>query len=82
MTRYIWAIRFLPLIIRIDEEGEAQIYINGVHTAHINRKSHFRIYLTIGRRAIMSVLKKLGLVIISSTETEVVTDREYFPKCS
>ena len=82
MTGYIWAMRLLPLIIRIDEEEEVQIYIDGIYVVHINRKGHFGIYLTIGRGAMMSVLKKLSLVIMSSTMTEVVTNRECFPKCS
>ena len=49
---------------------------------HIDRKGHSGLYLMIGRGGMINVLKKLGLVIMSSIETEVVADRERFPKCS
>ena len=82
MSGYIWAIRFLPLIIAINKDSEVQIYIDGAYTVHIDGKGHSGIFLMIGKGRMMNVSKKLGLVTISSTKMEVVADRECFPAAS
>ena len=79
---YIWRTRFLPLIIEIDEEGNAHICIDGAHAVHSDVKGHSGLYLTMGRSAIINTLKKLGIVTTSSTETEVVACGERFLKCT
>ena len=58
------------------------IYIDGSHAVHADGKGHSELYLTIGKGAMINVSKKLGLVTVSSTETEVVSNGERFPKCS
>ena len=73
--------RYLPLIIAIDEDGNIYAYIDGAHTIHVDAKGYSGLFLTIGRGAMIKILKKLGLVTTSSTETEVVSCGERFPKC-
>ena len=78
---YIWKTRYLPLIIAITEDG-AIIYIDGAHAVHTDCKGHSGMVSTMGKGAMMSVSKKLGLVTRSSTETEVVSTGERMPKCT
>ena len=69
-------------IIAIDKDSKVQICIDGDYTVHNDRKKHSDLFLVIARGAMLNVLKKLSLVTISSTETEVVADRKRFPKYS
>ena len=81
LMRYIWWTRFIPTIIRITDEG-ATIYIDGSHAIHADTRGHSGMYTTMGKGALINVAKKLGLVTISSTETEVVATGERLPKCT
>ena len=81
LMRYVWWTRFIPTIIRITDEG-ATIYIDGSHAIHADTKGHSGLYTTMGKGALINVAKKLGLVTISSTETEVVATGERLPKCT
>ena len=74
--------RFLPLVIVIGNDIKVQIYINIAYTVHINSKGHLEMYLVMEIGAMISVLKKLGLVTAIPTKTEVVVDRECFSKYS
>ena len=78
--QYIWATRFIPLIISITEDG-AIIYIDGAHAIHTDARGHSGLYATMGKGAMINVSKKLGLNTLSSTETEVVSTGERLPKC-
>ena len=82
MLGYLWYTRYLPLIIFINGEGNLCIYIDRAHTVHQDSKGHSGLFATMGRRAMMSASKKLGLVTTSSTETEVVSNGEKFLKCT
>ena len=81
LMRYVWWTRFIPKIICITEEG-AIIYIDGSHAIHADTKGHSGMYTTMGKGALINVARKLGLVTISSTETEVVSTGERMPKCT
>ena len=81
LMRYVWWTRFIPTIIGITEEG-AIIYIDGSHAIHADTKGHSGMYTTMGKGALINVARKLGLVTISSTETEVVSTGERMPKCT
>ena len=70
------------LIISIDKEGEVYIYIDRTYTIYADDKNHLGLYLIIGKEAMINISKKLGLVTTSSTEMEVVTNSEHFPKYS
>lgn len=82
LMHYVWATRFLPLIIGIDENGDVLIYIDGAHAVHTDAKGHSGLHLTMGRGSMISVSKKIGLNTNSSTETEVVSTGERMPKCT
>ena len=81
LMRYVWWTRFIPTIIRITDEG-ATIYIDGSHAIHADSRGHSGMYTTMGKGALINMAKKLGLVTISSTETEVVATGERLPKCT
>ena len=77
----MWFTRFLPTIIAITEDG-AIIYIDGSHAVHTDAKGHSGMFTTMGRGALLNIAKKLGLVTVSSTETEIVSTGERMPKCT
>lgn len=79
---YLSRIRFIPLIIEIDDEGNVYIYIDQAHIVHADRKGHSGLYIIIGKGAMLNMSKKLGVIIASSTETEIVSIGERFPKCT
>ena len=81
MMRYIWWTRFLPTIISITKDG-AVIYIDGSHAIHSDTKGHSGMFTTMGKGALISAAKKLGIVTTSSTETEIVSTGERLPKCT
>ena len=81
LMRYVWWTRFLPTIIGITEDG-AVIYIDGSHAIHTDTKGHSGLFSTMGKGALISVAKKLGIVTTSSTETEIVSTGERMPKCT
>ena len=58
------------------------IFIDGSHATHVDSKGFSVLFATMGNGTTMNVSKKLGLVITSSTETEVASTRESFPKCT
>ena len=72
----------MPLIIEKDEECNVCKCIEGTHTVHADGKRNSELNLTMGKGSMMIVSKKLGLVTASSTETEVVSAGEHFPKCT
>ena len=78
---YMWCTRFIPTIIEITEDG-AIIYIDGSHAIHTDAKGHSGMFTTMGRGALLNIAKKLGLVTVSSTETEIVSTGERMPKCT
>ena len=82
MLGYMWKTRYLPLILEIDDDGNVYIYIDGAHAAHDDAKGHSGLYVTMGRGGLINQSKKLGVVINSSTETEIVSTGERFPKCT
>ena len=65
------ATRVLPLIVRNDGK-DTVIYIKGAHAVHADYRGHSGLFVTQGKGAMVNVSKKLGLVIKSSKETEVV----------
>lgn len=69
-------------MIAIAKDSKVQIYINRSHIVRSNGKGYSRMFLTIGRGAMLTTSKKLGLIITSLTKTEVVVDGECFPKYS
>ena len=81
LMRYVWWTRFLPTIIGITENG-AVIYIDGSHAIHADTKGHSGLFTTMGKGAMISQAKKLGIVTTSSTETEIVSTGERMPKCT
>ena len=70
------------MIITIDESDKAHACVNSSHAAHMDRKGHSGLHLTIGKGDMANASKKLELNTISSTETEVVADRERFLKAT
>ena len=58
------------------------IYIDGDHVVHADGKGHTGLFLTMGKGAMVNVSKKLGVATTSSTETEVASNGERFPKCT
>ena len=81
LMQYLWYTRFLPMIICITEDG-AIIYIDGSHMIHVDTKGHSGMFTTMGKGAMLNIAKKMGLVTISSTETEIVSTGERMPKCT
>lgn len=82
LSGYLWATRYLPLIISIDDKGNVHVHIDGAHAVYGDGKGHSGLFLTMGKGAMINVLNKLGLVMTSSTETEIVANGECFPNCS
>ena len=46
----------------INDKGNVCAYVDGAHAVHSDSKGHSRLFVTIGRGAIINVSKKLGLV--------------------
>ena len=69
-------------MIEIDEEGNVCIHIDGSCAMHDDAREHSGLYVIMGRGSIINQSKKLGVATISSTETEVVSTGERFPKCA
>ena len=78
----MWSTRFLPMIIAIDKEGNTMMHIDGSHATHADGKVHSGLFITMGKGPMMDVSKKLSLVTTSSTDTEVFSTGERFPKCA
>ena len=78
----MWATRFIPLVISTDSKAQIVIRIGAAHAVHADGKGNSGMFLTMCKGAMMNTSKNLGVVTISSTETEIVDDRERFPKCS
>ena len=76
LTGHLWAIRFIHLIIIIDDKVEVVTCIDRVNAVHADGKGHSWIFLIMGKGATVSASKKLGMVTASSTETETVEDGE------
>ena len=72
----------LTKIASIDDEGDACTYTCVAHELHADLKGHSRLVVTIGRGAITNISKKLGVMTLSLTETEVLSHGERFPKCT
>ena len=71
LMTYLWATRFIPLIIMSDRK-EAIIYIDVTHIVNSNCKGYSGLFITQGKRVMINVSKKLGLVTNSSIETKIV----------
>ena len=56
------------------------VFIDGPYTIHANAQGHSGFFLIIERGIMINTSKKLSLVTTSSTETEVVSSGERFPK--
>ena len=69
LMQYIWKTRHIPLIIAISGDESMTIYIDGAHAIHSDARGHSGLFATQGKGAIISVLKKLGVNTVSSTET-------------
>ena len=82
MLGNLWFTVCLPLIIIIDEEGNVNNKIDGVHDSPACGKVHSSLFVTVGTNDMINVSKKLGVGAIISTETEVVSTRERFHKCT
>ena len=68
---YLCATKFILLIIMSDGKYTI-IYIDGAHTVYSNCKGHSGLFVTQGKRAMISISKKLVLVSNISTEIEIV----------
>ena len=79
---YMWSTRFTPTKIAIDEEGNDMMHVDGSHATHSDGKGYSFLVITMGKGAMINVSKKLGLVTMNSTETEVVSTGKWFPKCT
>ena len=66
----------------MNRNGEMMIYIDGAHMVHMDTQGHSGLFATIGKGAMLNVAKKLGMVTISSTETEVVSTGVRLTKCT
>ena len=53
----LWRTRFAPLMIAIDEEGNAVIQIDGSHAAHADGKGNFGLFVTMGVSDMINVSK-------------------------
>ena len=62
---------FFLMIITIDESDKAHACVNSSHAAHMDRKGHSGLHLTIGKGDMANASKKLELNTISSTEQEL-----------
>ena len=82
MLGHLWFTRYLILIIIIDEEGIFHVCIDGAHAVNADGKGYSGLLVTMGTCAIIHSLKILGVGTISSTEIEVVSAGESFPKCT
>ena len=82
LSGHLWATRFLPLVMSIDGEGEAQVCACGSHAVHDDGKGQSGMHLVMGTRAMINVSKKLGLATTSSMETGIISTGERFPKYS
>ena len=82
LTGRMWSTRFIPLIISTHDKVEVVMHVDGAHDVHADGKGHSGMILTKGTGAMTSASKNIGVVTISSTEREIVADRERFPKCS
>ena len=78
----MWKMRYLFLIIEINDSEEVHIYIDDAHAMYCNRKEHSRLCMTIDRGAMINQSKKLGAVTNSLTEMEIILNSEQFPKCT
>ena len=52
------------------------MYIDRSHIVYANSKGDLGLFITTGRGAIINLLKKSSLVLISSIEIEVVANKE------
>ena len=64
----------------IDKEGNSMIHACSSHATHAYGKVHSGLFITIVKGAMINTSKNLGLVTTSSTEKEVVSKGERFPK--
>ena len=55
-------------------------YVDGSYAMHANGCGYFGLFVNMGKVTMMSVSKKLGLRTAISTETEVVSNGERFPR--
>ena len=82
MLGHLWFTRCLSLIIIIYEEGNLHLWIDGARTVCADGKGHSGLVVTIGTGAIINVSNELGVGTVRSVETEVVSIRETFTKCT
>ena len=51
---HIWCTRCIPLIISIDDEGNAHSYVDRSHATHSNGRGHSSSFVTMGKGAMMN----------------------------
>ena len=66
----------------INDEGNVHAHINRAHMVHADSKGHSGLFVMFKNGTIISVSKKFGMITNSLTETELVSNRERFPKCT
>ena len=82
LTGFMWANRFTPLALKINDKGDVVTHVDGAHEVHNDDKGHSGLFLTMRKGAMTNSSKKLGFITTSSIETEIVADGKIFPKCS
>ena len=49
LMQFIWTWRLLPLIIKMNRNGEMMIYIDGAHIIHMDTRGYFGLFATMGK---------------------------------
>ena len=79
LVQYVQNTRHLPLILRLTG-NEISLYIDGAHAVHEDMRGHAGVMATGGQGAIYASSTKMKLNTLSSTESEIVSVGEKFPK--
>ena len=78
----LWKTLRLTLTTETDDDGNACVCIEVSHVAHVDGEGCSRLHATRGKGAMIDASRKLGLVMSSSTEIEMLSCGETFPKCA
>ena len=66
----------------MDYDGDAHACVDRAHQVHHDGKGYSCLHLTMETGSMMSVSNKLDLVSMSSTEIEIASTGERFPRCT
>ena len=77
----MWKTRFAPSIVSLVGDG-ATMCMDGLHAIDMDARGHSGSFVTQGEGAVTSVSKKLVVVTMSSTETQIAATGEKLPKCT